>query len=398
MIAFDYIGRTNRLQEKAKAEGLGCVIVMKPANIRYLTGFWGYATRAEYFEPRRLIALIVPQNGKPLLITPKIENEFGKQATKGLPIEVKRHVEWKEDGETEDSWGLALNYLRQIGVSSGRIAFERQQLTLRATEALEQAFAGFTFADASGWIDETRAVKDDKEIDLMRRSGKLMVEMYERQATALTQRRWREYELALHGLEHVAAACAAELEGTDVNSPLGDGVQLITSGPRLARAHGSASARQIASDDVVMMDFCRVPYLLGYRMAMGRVVSLRKLTSEEQDIDAAIDKSYRAAIAMCRPGASCSDIDSTIRAILVKAGLAPHIVHRNGRGVGIEAVELPEIKEGTTDRLKKGMVISIEPSIYREGFAARIENTLLVTDDGVELLTPAPEGVRVLAR
>ena len=188
----------------------------------------------------------------------------------------------------------------------------------------------------------------------MRRSGKLMVEMYERQATALTQRRWREYELALHGLEHVAAACAAELEGTDVNSPLGDGVQLITSGPRLARAHGSASARQIASDDVVMMDFCRVPYLLGYRMAMGRVVSLRKLTSEEQDIDAAIDKSYRAAMAMCRPGASCSDIDSTIRAILVKAGLAPHIVHRNGRGVGIEAVELPEIKEGTSRPAQKG--------------------------------------------
>ena len=157
-------------------------------------------------------------------------------------------------------------------------------------------------------------------------------------------------------------------------------------------------AREIAPDDVVMIDFCRVPYLLGYRMAMGRVVSLRKLTSEEQDIDAAIDKAYRAAVAMCRPGASCSDIDSTIRAILVKARLAPHIVHRNGRGVGIEAVELPEIKEGTADRLKKGMVISIEPSIYREGFAARIENTLLVTDDGVELLTPAPEGIRVLAR
>ena len=145
-----------------------------------------------------------------------------------------------------------------------------------------------------------------------------------------------------------------------------------------------------------MFDFCRVPYLLGYRMAMGRVVSLRKLNSEEKDIEAVIEKSYTTGVAMCRPGASCSDIDSTIRGILVDAKLAPHIVHRNGRGVGIEAVEPPEIKEGTADRLKAGMIISIEPSIYREGFASRVENTLLVTEAGAQVLTKAPTGIRVL--
>jgi Xaa-Pro aminopeptidase len=398
MNAFDYVGRTGRIQVKAKAEGVDCVIVMRPANIRYLTGYWGYATRAEYFEPRRLIALIVPRSGRPLLITPKIEFEFARQATKGLPIEIRRHVEWKEEGETEDSWGIARSYLKALGITSGKIAFERQHLTLRATTALEQAFEKFAFADAAGWVDDMRAVKDQLEIGLMRRCGTLAVEMYELQANALKEKRWREYELAMHGLEHVVHRCAADLEGTDVNSPIGDGVQLITSGPRLARAHGSASCREIQPSDVVMFDFCRVPYLLGYRMAMGRVVSLRKLNSEERDIEAVIDKSYTAGVAMCRPGASCSDIDSTIRGILVDAKLARHIVHRNGRGVGIEAVESPEIKEGSADRLKAGMIISIEPSIYREGFAARIENTLLITADGTQLLTPAPSGIRVLEK
>ena len=397
MIAFDYVGRIKRLQDKAKAEGVGCAIIMRPANIRYLTGYWGYATRAEYFEPRRLIALIVPANARPLLITPKIEYEFARQATKGVPIEHRRHVEWREEGETEDSWGIARAYSKEAGVSSGRIAFERQHLTLRATSALEQALAPFELGDCAGWVDDMRATKDEAEIGLMRRCGALAVEMYELQANALGEKSWREYELAMLGWDHVVHQCAAELEGTDVNSPVGDGVQLITSGPRNARAHGSASTRRIEPNDVVMFDFCRVPYLLGYRMAMGRVVSLRKLNSEEKDIEAAIDKAYATAIAMCKPGASCSDIDSTIRRILVDAKLAPYIVHRNGRGVGIEAVELPEIKEGTTDRLKAGMIISIEPSIYREGFAARIENTLLVTTDGVELLTPARPGIRVLA-
>ena len=398
MISFDYVGRTGRVQGRAKAEAVDCAIVMRPANIRYLTGYWGYATRAEYFEPRRLIALIVPRSGRPLLITPKIEFEYARQATKGLPIELRRHVEWKEEGETEDSWGIARGYLKELGITSGKIAFERQHLTLRATAALEQAFDKFAFADAAGWVEDMRAVKDELEIGLMRRCGTLAVEMYELQANALKERRWREYELALHGLDHVAHRCAAELEGTDVNSPIGDGVQLITSGPRLARAHGSASGREIQPNDVVMFDFCRVPYLLGYRMAMGRVVSLRKLSSEERDIEAAIEKSYTTAVAMCRPGASCSDIDSTARGILVDAKLAPYIVHRNGRGVGIEAVEAPEIKEGSADRLKAGMIISIEPSIYREGFAARIENTLLITADGAQLLTPAAAGIRVLAK
>jgi Xaa-Pro aminopeptidase len=131
-------------------------------------------------------------------------------------------------------------------------------------------------------------------------------------------------------------------------------------------------------------------------MGMGRVVSLRKLNSEETDIHAAITRSYKAGLEMLRPGARCSDIDSTIRGIMVDAGLAPHIVHRAGRGVGIENVELPEIKQGIPDVIEAGMVVSIEPSIYRSGFASRIEDTFLVAENGPKLLTTAPNDIRVL--
>jgi hypothetical protein len=66
-----------------------------------------------------LICLVVPQKGKPLLIVPKIEHDFARAATRGLPIELRRHVERSEAGETEDSWGIARNYLKEVG-SSGR--------------------------------------------------------------------------------------------------------------------------------------------------------------------------------------------------------------------------------------------------------------------------------------
>ena len=396
MYEFDYVGRTRRFQNVLAANGVACGIVTKAANVRYLSGFWGYASRAEYSEPRRLICLVVPQKGKPLLIVPKIEHDFARAATRGLPIELRRHVEWSEADETEDSWGIARGYLKEIG-SAGKVAIERQSMTTKAAAAIEEAFDKGSFVDASGWLDEARAIKDDVEIALLRRCAEICVEQYELQVKALTEKPWREYELAMHGWAHVVNRCAEALDRTDVNSPIGEGVQLITSGHRLARAHGSASCKHIARDDVVALDYCRVPYLLGYRMAMGRIVSLRKLTSEEKDIDAITSKAYEVGFSMVRDGASCSDIDEAIRRVLVDGKLAPWIVHRNGRGIGIEAVEIPEIKVGAAGALKAGMVISIEPSIYRDGFASRVENAMLVTKDGAEVLTKAPTGIRVLA-
>ena len=396
MYRFDYAGRIRRFQQVLAVKGISCGLVMKAANVRYLSGFWGYATRAEYSERRRLICLVVPQNAKPLLIVPKIEYDFACAATRDLPIEVRRHVEWTEDGETEDSWGIARDYLKSAGAASGRLAFERQSLTAKAIQALEESFDRDSFVDSSGWIDEARAVKDDVEVELLARCAEICVEQYEVQVKALTEKRWREYELAMHGWEHVVHRCAEALDHTDVNSPIGEGVQLITSGHRLARAHGSASCKQIEPDDIVALDYCRVPYLLGYRMAMGRIVALRKLTSEEKDIDAITSKAYQVGVEMARPGTSCSELDAAIRQVLVDGKLGPYIVHRNGRGIGIEAVESPEIKVGTADVLKAGMVISIEPSIYRAGFASRVENALLVTENGTRLLTKAPTGIREL--
>jgi Xaa-Pro aminopeptidase len=137
---------------------------------------------------------------------------------------------------------------------------------------------------------------------------------------------------------------------------------------------------------------------LGYRLGLGRVITPRPLTSEEEDIEATMQRAFRVALSVLRPGVVCSEVEGSIRAVLVDAGLAPYIAHRNGRGVGIEMVELPEIKEGVSIKLEAGMVLGIEPSIYREGFAARVENTVLITPDGPEVLTRAPNEMRRIRR
>jgi Xaa-Pro dipeptidase len=398
MDAFDYKGRIARYQEGLRRDGAGCGFVLRPPNVRYLTGFWGYATRAEYSEPRRLICLIVPARGAPLLVVPKIEFVFAQRATAALGLEVRRHVEWQEEGETEDSWGIVRGFLREHGVTGGRVSIERDYLAPRAHIALAGAFEGFELVNGSGRIEQMRVIKEPAEQALMRRCGKVAVGQLETEIAAIAQGGYREYEIAMFGWDYVVRRCAEAMEGNEVNSPLGEGVQLVTSGPRLAMSHGSASTRRIAPDDVVMMDFCRVPYLLGYRIGMGRVVTQRRLTSEEEDIEATIQRAYRVGLGLVRPGVTCSEIDSTIRAVLVAGGVAEHVVHRNGRGLGIESVELPEIKEGVETRLQAGMVVSIEPSIYRDGFAARVEDTMIVTEGEPEILTRAPVEMRRISR
>lgn len=398
MASFDHEGRITRYQASLVGQDAGCGIVLKPANVRYLCGFWGYATRAEYSEPRRLICLVVPAHGAPLLVVPKIEFVFARRATAALGLEVRRHVEWKEQGETEDSWGIVRGFLRERGITGGRVSIERDYLAHRAHTALVAAFEGFELVNGSGTIERMRVIKDPAEQALMRRCGEVAVGQLETEIAAITRGGYREYEVAMLGWQYVARRCAEAMEANEVNSPLGEGVQLITSGPRLAMSHGSASTRRIAPDDVVMMDFCRVPYLLGYRIGMGRVVTQRRLTSDEEDIEATIQRAYRIGLKLIRPGVTCSEIDSSIRAVLVEGGVAEHVVHRNGRGLGIESVELPEIKEGIETVLEPGMVVSIEPSIYRDGFAARVEDTMIVTDGEPEILTHAPVEMRRISR
>lgn len=398
MVTFDHQGRIRRYQELLKNAGNECGLVLKAANVRYLSGFWGYSTRAEYSQPRRLICLVVPAQGEPLLVVPKIEFLFAQKATAGLGLRIRRHVEWKEQGETEDSLGIVRAFLRENGITSGRVGIERDYLSLSVYDAFAEALQDYELVSSANIVERMRVIKDPVEIQVIRRCGELAVEQLEVEIAAITRGGYREFEVAMIGWEHVVRRCADVLEGNEVNSPIGEGVQLITSGPRLAMAHGSASNRLIEPSDVVMMDFCRVPYLLGYRLGLGRVVTQRQVTSEEEDIEATVQRAYQAGLASLRPGVTCSEVDTTFRRVLIEGGLGRYIVHRSGRGVGLEMVELPELKEGIETRLEAGMVLGIEPSIYRPDFASRVESTVLITANGPEVLTRASNEIRRIFR
>jgi len=213
----------------------------------------------------------------------------------------------------------------------------------------------------------------------------------------------REYEVALKGREELVRWSAQHIVENEsgempIDHPVNEaGSQIITSGERLDMVHGLASTRRISEGDVVLLDFCRVPQLYGFRIGFSRNAALRPLTPAEKEMYEIVDGSYDAALKFLRPGVAAEQPDLICRDILDRAGLGEAFPHRTGRGVGLEPVERPEIGAGDKTPLAPGMVVTMEPSIYYQGFALHVEDTYLITESGHELLTRTPREVRDLS-
>jgi len=201
-------------------------------------------------------------------------------------------------------------------------------------------------------------------------------------------------------LEHAARLAGAERMSFDT---------IVTGGVRSALPHGRASAAKLPRRGFVTLDFGVV--LEGYCSDMTRTVHMGKALPGERAVYDAVLDAQLAGVAAVREGVATSDVDEAARSVLRAAGLDKWFTHSTGHGVGLEIHEGPKIakkpeesgKAGTTGRkagagmrkaevetLKAGMVVTIEPGVYMPGkFGVRIEDTVLVTRTGCEILTPS---------
>jgi len=389
--------RVVRVQEGHRRNGLDGMLVIKPENVRYLTGFWGYSTRTEYAMPRRLIALVVPAAGDCTLILPKIEQWYGRRQT--WVTDVRHHVEWGQRDETFGGLTLLAKVIGEKSLKGCCIGVETAFVSARLLGLLRGELSDTQFVDAPPIVEDLRMIKDEEEIAILRISGGMSVREYRAEAQAL-RAGIREYELAAIGREEGTRAYAEHLAhagpGHDLASPIVDGLQIITSGERLDMVHALASTRAVQPGDMVLLDFCRYPQFLGYRIGFSRMASLRQPTKSESEMIATTMEAFRLSLSILKPGTPAEEPDLIAREFLDKHGLAETFVHRTGRGVGLEGVERPEIGAGDKTLLAPGMVVTIEPSIYFAGFAVHVEDTFLITPQGHEVLTPCPREIHVV--
>ena len=232
-------------------------------------------------------------------------------------------------------------------------------------------------------IAKLREVKDSDEIQKMRAAAAMGCRLFEGIFDHIVPG-GTEAEVAL-ALEYKARVAGAESMSFET---------IVASGVRSSLPHGRATTAKLPRRGFVTLDFGVV--LDGYCSDMTRTVHLGRASAEERRVYEAVLEAQEAGVAAVREGVVTSDVDEAARGVLRRAGLDKWFTHSTGHGVGLEIHEGPRLarkqpgaRKAAAETLKAGMVVTIEPGVYMPGkFGVRIEDTVLVTKTGCEILTP----------
>ncbi len=171
---------------------------------------------------------------------------------------------------------------------------------------------------------------------------------------------------------------------------------LVLSGPKSAMPHGTTGDRLVESGDILLIDFGTS--VDGYQSDITRTFVVGGAPNEDlKRVHAAVLAANRAGRASARPGVACQEVDRAARRTIAEAGYAQGFIHRTGHGLGLDIHEDPSIVEGNEMPLEPGMVFTIEPGVYRAGWGGvRIEDDVLITQDGCQSLTTLDRTLRVV--
>jgi Xaa-Pro aminopeptidase len=239
---------------------------------------------------------------------------------------------------------------------------------------------GFFVAQEAPLVSALRMVKDASERKQMEEAAQLGCSLFEAMLPRMES-----------GVTEMAVAAELEFLARGMGAEGMSFETIVASGARSALPHGHATQAKLPRKGFVTLDFGVI--LKGYCSDMTRTVHLGKARGEERSAYDAVLEAQQAAVDAVGPGVSCGAVDEAARGVLRKAGLAKYFTHSTGHGVGLEIHEQPRIAAGQQAQLEPGMVITIEPGVYLPGkFGIRIEDMVVVTDQGRRVLTPVTKG------
>jgi Xaa-Pro aminopeptidase len=282
--------------------------------------------------------------------------------------ELGRAVEGVEFVETKRSLYAALGELLE-----GRIGFEAEDLTYGRWETLSSG--GVELVPRRGLVEELRAVKDDAELEAVRRAAALTSEAYARFADErFAGRTERELAWRLDELFHELGAEAPAFE------------TIVASGPNSARPHARPSDRKVGAGETIVVD--AGVRLDGYCSDCTRTFSTGSLPEQLQEAYAVCLEAQLAGLDAVRAGATGVAVDGAARRVIDEAGFGEAFGHGLGHGVGLDVHEAPRLAKESGDTLAAANVVTVEPGIYLEGLGGiRIEDLVIVGEDGPEITT-----------
>jgi Xaa-Pro aminopeptidase len=335
------------------AEGrLDALLISGPPNIRYLSGFTGSNA-----------LLLVTAGGATLLTDPRYTLQAARQTQ--LPVRVGKGP----------LGALAADIAKRRKFK--RLGVERNRISFETWEALRNALpAACELVPVTNAVENLRMVKLPEEIALIRDSVETNSRAF-RRALKSFRPGMRESELAAE-IDYQARRAGAEAPAFET---------IVASGERSAFPHARPTSEKIAGKTILLIDMgC---FQAGYASDMTRTLHAGKAPKAFKQVYRDVLDAQLAAIDAVRPGVTAGEVDRAARKALTKSGHGQAFVHSTGHGLGLEIHEPPRIGEKGDIVLETGFVITIEPGVYFEGWGGiRIEDTVVVTESGCEVLTP----------
>ena len=355
--------RRARLVDAVSARGLAALVVTHLPSVRYLTGYVG----------SNAIAVVAPA-GTILLTDARYAVAAREQADAGVEVVVG----------ARDLLGDAAAAARRLTGPGDTVGVEGNRMTMSQGERLRELLGAHAddargIAAHTGLVEGVRAAKAPEEVDAVRRAAaaadRALAEVL---SAGLVGRSEREVAWNI-----LTALREAGAEGPSFEP-------IVAAGPNGARPHAVPGEAVIPDDTLVVIDMGAV--VDGYCSDITRTLVLGDPGPELARAYGVVARAQAEALAAVRPGIACADLDAVARGVIAEAGFGDAFGHGLGHGVGLEIHEAPRVGREARGALAPGMVVTIEPGIYLEGRGGvRIEDLVLVTEDGAEVLSAHPK-------
>lgn len=358
-MATAHAARRDRVRNVIRNAGVDGLLVTVEKNVKYLSGFTGDST------------WMLLTHDDALLIS---DFRYTTQLEEECP-DVERFIRTSNLKLTE----AAVQQVREREISS--LGFEGHAMTFEIYDSLREQLDSTELESVNWEIEQLRAVKDDFEIAETREAVRLAEKGFAFLKSILTHHS-TELELA-HELEHAVRRFGGDELAFH---------PIIAVGDRSALPHYRPGRCKIADSPILLVDWGAQTHS-GYKSDLTRTVLTAAMTDPKfETIYRTVLEAQQLAIEQIAPGVSCQHVDSVARSHIQQAGFGEYFDHGLGHGIGLDIHELPRFSQSVDSQLEPGMIVTVEPGIYLSGYGGvRIEDDVLVTSDGCEVLSSVPK-------
>ncbi len=350
--------KLSSVRMRMQSENLDAIIITNLKNIYYLSGFWGTAG-----------TILVTQRAQYLLTDSRYSI-----AAREVAVDF-------EIVETREAFVEIAKLLKKEGIS--QVGFE-DGVTYAEFQAMQHQLAGLTLHATTSFVETQRQIKSPSEIATIKK------------ACAISDQAFNDLlKYVEPGKTEIEIANFLDFKMRDLGASGISFDTIVASGKRSALPHGRATHKPIEFGDTVTVDFgC---YYDHYASDMTRTFFVGEVSPKMQEIYHVVQQAQQAVTDISAPGLTYGDYDRAARDIIEAAGYGEAFSHGIGHGLGLDVHEIPYFPKTSQERLVEHIVITNEPGIYLENIGGvRIEDDLLITSQGVEVLTQAPKELIIL--